>query len=364
MSFGSTPAIKPKSRSRCTSDPLVQLDSSHTLSALNTDASNGNLVQGAQVDISKGGEFMLVLGFGAAQGDALSASESSRATAFNKLRERYERTWEDYDDGLDAPRNRLNGVSAKQWRALVNQYYLSANLLKAAEDKTFHGALQAAPASPWGQAVSAGDPNNTYFGSYREVFARDLYHQWTGLIADGDFQTASDAVHFLFYSQQLPDGSIPRNSLLNGQAAPDTFGTQLDECGYPIIMAHQMGMTDSDLYQNHVKPAANFIASHGPSFGVERWEEQGGYSPSTVAAEVAGLIAAADIADVNNDSQSAAVWRGVADDWQRSVEGWTVTTTGPLAAHPYFIRLSKTGDPNAAISYNLGNGGPRSTSEP
>jgi glucan 1,4-alpha-glucosidase len=340
------------------SDPLVQLDSSHTLSALNTDATNGNLVQGAQVDITKDGEFTLVLGFGSTQGDALSASESTRATAFNKLRERYERTWNAYDDGLNAPRHPFNGVSAKQWRDLVSQYYLSANLLKAAEDKTFQGALQAAPASPWGQAVSAGDPNNTYFGSYREVFARDLYHQWIGLIADGDFQTASDAVHFLFYSQQLPDGSIPRNSLLNGQAAPDTFGTQLDECSYPIIMAHQMGMTDSDLYQNHVKPAANFIASHGPSFGVERWEEQSGYSPSTVAAEVAGLIAAADIADVNNDSPSAAVWRGVADDWQRSLEGWTVTTTGPLAAHPYFIRLSKTGDPNAAISYNLGNGGP------
>ena len=35
-----------------------------------------------------------------------------------------------------------------------------------------------------------------------------------------------------------------------------------------------------------------------------------------------------------------------------------MTTNGPLAAHPYFIRLSKTGDPNAAISYNVGNGGP------
>jgi glucoamylase len=151
---------------------------------------------------------------------------------------------------------------------------------------------------------------------------------------------------------------MPRNSLTNGKAAPDSFGTQLDECSYPIIMANQLGMTDSDLYLNHVKPAANFVASHGPSFGVERWEEQGGYSPSTLAAEIAGLIAAADIADVNHDSVSAAIWRGVADQWQRSLESWTVTTTGPLASHPYFIRLSKTGDPNAAISYNLGNGGP------
>ena len=37
-----------------------------------------------------------------------------------------------------------------------------------------------------------------------------------------------------------------------------------------------------------------------------------------------------------------------------SIKGWTVTTNGPLAPHPYFIRLSKTGDPNAAISYNVG----------
>ena len=34
-----------------------------------------------------------------------------------------------------------------------------------------------------------------------------------------------------------------------------------------------------------------------------------------------------------------------------------MTTSGPLAPR-YFIRLSKTGDPNAAISYNVGNGGP------
>jgi len=165
-------------------------------------------------------------------------------------------------------------------------------------------------------------------------------------------------VNFLFNKQQQADGSMPRNSLLNGMTAPDSFGTQLDEASYPIIMAFQLGKTDATLYQNHIKPAANFVIGHGPAFGVERWEEQNGYSPSTIAAEIAGLVAAADIAKVNGDTQSAQLWLGVADDWQRSVEGWTVTTTGPLASHPYFIRLSKTGDPNAAISYNVGNGGP------
>src|SRR5207244_4070575 len=67
--------------------------------------------------------------------------------------------------------------------------------------------------------------------------------------------------------------------------------------------------------------------------------------------------AAAEIAHHNHDDASAAVWLGVADDYQRSIKGWTVTTTGPLAPR-YFIRLSKTDDPNAAISYNVGNGGP------
>ena len=52
------------------------------------------------------------------------------------------------------------------------------------------------------------------------------------------------------------------------------------------------------------------------------------------------------------------MWRAVADDFQRSIKGWTITTNGSQSADPYFIRLSKTGDPNAAIAYNVGNGGP------
>ena len=113
-------------------------------------------------------------------------------------------------------------------------------------------------ASPWGQAVSAGDPANTYFGSYREVFARDLYEAWTGLIADGDLATARDAVNFLFLHQQLPDGSMPRNSLLNGKTAPDSFGIQLDEVAYPILMADQMGMFEQ-LALHEPRPAGGDV---------------------------------------------------------------------------------------------------------
>jgi glucoamylase len=331
------------------SDGLVQLDSSHVLSQTYSDAASGNVVGTARIGTNDA--FTLALGFGADQSEALTAAGGALTGGFPAARKLYDQGWDAYDAGLNAPPKSLK-------KDVRDAYYLAANVIKASEDKTFPGAIVASLASPWGQAISAGDPNNTYFGSYREVFARDLYEAWTGLMADGDVATARDAVRFLFERQQLSDGSMPRNSLVNGKTAPDSFGVQLDEAAYPILMADQLGMDDSAFYSEHVKPAANFIISHGPAFGVERWEEQSGYSPSTIAAEIAGLVSAAHIAEANGDSDSASLWLGVADDYQRSIKGWTVTTNGPLASHPYFVRLSKTGDPNAAISYNVGNGGP------
>ena len=340
------------------SDGLTQLESeARRLTDTFAVADEGNLVQTARVDLGTDGAFTLALGFGESEAGAVQAARGTLGEPLDPLMNEYARGWHAYDERLKNP-GRPRGVSERRWAELVDEYYLSANYVKAAEDKTFPGAVAAALASPWGQAVSAGDPANTYFGSYREVFARDLYEAWTALQLAGDRRTARAMTRFLFERQQLPDGSMPRNSLTNGKPAPDSFNTQLDECSYPLIMALANGLTGPDFYEDHIKPAANFVISHGPSFGPERWEEQSGFSPSTIAAEVAGLVAAARIADRNGDATSAAVWRGVADEFQRKIKDWTLTTTGPLSARRYFIRLSKTGDPNAEISYNLGNGGP------
>ena len=345
------------------SDGLVELDASHALTTSYASATNGNVVQTARIagtssrDADRTIRFTAALGFGSTQTGAVGAAESSLGGGWDAALDSFKQGWQAYDAGLKHPPKSLPGLSQAAIDRLTDTYWVSANVLKAVEDKTFPGALVAAPASPWGQAVSAGDPQNTYFGSYREVFARDLYEIWSGLMADGDTATATDATLFLFDRQQQPDGSMPRNSLVNGKLAPDSFNTQLDETAYPLLMADELHLTGHDLYVNHIRPAANFVAAHGPAFGVERWEEQDGYSPSTIAAEVAGLVAAADLADANGDHTSAALWRGTADDFQRSIKGWTVTTSGTYAPR-YFIRLSKTGDPNAAIAYNLGNGGP------
>ena len=339
------------------SDGLTQLDSAHALTP-NATAMNGNVEQTAAVSPDKHGEFTLALGFGTTQASAVATAGATLNTPLGATTAKYATGWKQYDAGLRKPSNHLPGLTNSQQAKAVSEYYLSANVVKASEDKTFPGAIVASIASPWGQAVSAGDPANTYFGSYREVFSRDLYEAWTALFTDGDLATARAATRFLLEKQQLPDGSLPRNSLVNGKTAPDSFNTQLDEVAYPILMVLQSGLAGDKALWPHVQAAANYLIAHGPSFGPERWEEQSGFSPSTIAAEIAGLVAGATIARQHGSPADARIWLATADLYQRSIKGWAVTTNGPLSTKPYFIRLSKTGDPNAAISYNVGNGGP------
>jgi len=339
------------------SDGLNQLDATHSLTSY-TSAPDGHIVATEDVTPANGNSVTLALGFGRTQAQSLSVAQGSLSNPFGQTSARYRTGWMTYDAGLKPPPTNIPGLTPSQ---VASHYFLSANVLKASEDKTFPGAIVASLASPWGQSVPAGVLSGgqpSYFGSYREVFSRDLYEAFTGLLADGDLTTARAATLFLFDRQQLPSGAMPRNSLLNGKAAPDTGGTQLDEAAYPILMAYLSGLGgDSALYKGHILPAADFLVANGPSDGVERWEEQTGYSPSTIAAEIAGLTAASVIAASHGDTERANLYQATADEFQRQIKSWTVTTTGPYAPR-YFIRLSKTGDPNAAITYSLGNGGP------
>jgi glucoamylase len=339
------------------SDGLTQLDAAHELTPTDT-AMGGNVEQTAAVVPNKQGDFTLALSFGTTKAAAVMTAGATLRTPLPVVAAKYALGWRSYDAGLRRPSFHLPGLTVAQQASAFRGYYLSANVVKASEDKTFPGAIVAGLASPWGQAVSAGDPANTYFGSYREVFSRDLYEAWTALFTDGDLATARAATRFLLERQQLADGSLPRNSLVNGKTAPDSFNTQLDEVAYPILMVLQSGLAGDATLWPHVRAAADYLIAHGPSFGPERWEEQSGYSPSTIAAEIAGLVAAAKIAKQHHSPADARIWLATADQYQRSIKGWAVTTNGPLSSQPYFIRLSKNGDPNAAISYNVGNGGP------
>ncbi len=348
------------------SDGLTELDSSGSLTSAAPDADNGNVVQTVKLGLSggpgqAGGSVTVALGFGGTEGAAVAVAQAASAAPFAATLAAYQAGWRAYDAHLLPPGGAGGGHGVRPTAAQASAYYLSANVLKASEDKTFPGATAASLASPWGQAVPAGQPASDglapYFGSYREVFPRDTYEAFTGFLTDGDLTTARQIVRFLFDEMQRPDGSFPRNGLLNGQAAPDTGGLQLDETADPILMAWQAGLAgDSALYTQHIRPAADFLVANGPADGVERWEEQTGFSPSTMADEVAGLVAAAAIARVQGDTASQRLFLATADNFRRLILATTVTSNGPLSSQPYFIRVDKTGDPDQAFSYTLGNG--------
>src|SRR5262245_22179662 len=344
------------------SDGLVQLDQNHELTTISDEAPDRNVVQTALLARSPSDVAELALGFGRTADEAVGTAGATLSRPIDALRADYVRGWRKYDQSLAKPPATFPGLSPDRAKRLRDVYYLGANVVKASEDKQFPGAIVASLASPWGQAVSAGSEQGgraPYFGSYREIFSRDLYEAFTGLLVAGDVPTAQDTVRFLFERQQLADGRLPRNSLLNGKLAPDSGGDQLDETAYPILMAWQAGLSgDAALYTDHIRKAADFLVARGPSFGSERWEEQSGFSPSTIAAEIAGLVAAGEIAQAHGDNERARLYRAVADHFQRNIKGWAVTDSSPYTPSRHFIRLSKTGDPNAAISYGLGNGAP------
>jgi glucoamylase len=175
------------------------------------------------------------------------------------------------------------------------------------------------------------------------------------LLAVGDKAAANRALNFLWKVQQKPDGSFPQNSRLDG--TPVFGDLQLDEVAFPIVLAHQLGRTGAADWA-HIKRAADFIVATGPSTPQERWENAGGYSPATIAAEIAGLVTAADIAKKNGDTASASSYLATADEWQLAVQTWTATTNGGYAPKPYYLRVTKNGDPDVGTLMQVSDGGP------
>lgn len=308
------------------------------------EARKGNISQTAKIDVpnSSAGksEFTVVLSLGTSTDQAVDSGQSALKKGFDKCRTEYERGWANYVKTLPK-------VDPK-YQA---QFNMAAMQLKANEDKSHPGANVASLTIPWGGGANANENN---VGGYHLVWSRDLYQVATAYIALGDTAAATRALDFVFNVQQKPDGSVPQNSFLDGR--PFWGSLQMDEVAYPLILAYQLGRFDKPTYENHVKKAADFIVKNGPSTPQERWEERPGYSPSTIAAEIAGLVCAADIAKRNGDEASALIWLAAADDWARNVERWTATTDGKYGDGNYYIRISEKGEPDAHHKIELNNG--------
>jgi glucoamylase len=320
------------------SDGLEQLRQHGKIVTQYAAAENGNVAHLTKIE--KPGHFTVILSFADNYIKAKQIASDSKNKGFAKCLIEYEKGWSDYV-------KTLRRVEPKY----QVQFNMAAMQLKAHEDKINRGANIASLSVPWGGGDNANE--NTVAG-YHLVWSRDLYQVATAFMALGDKGAAVRALDFLFRVQQKPDGSFPQNSFLDGK--PFWGSLQLDEVAFPLILAYQLGRNDKATYENHVKKAADFIVKTGPKTPQERWEEEGGFSPSTIAAEIAGLVCAAEIAKLNGDAASATVYLATADDWARNIERWTATTTGKYGDGNYYLRITGNGEPDKGEKIELNNG--------
>ena len=332
-----------------TSDGSAMLAGSHALtSTYSTAPSAGHIVQVAQIPVAATGSttFTLALAFDSSQSAAVSDAAASLATGFSSLEGSFEQGWHSWLAGLNSPPASVTGNAQLQ-----QQYYVSLMEVKADEDKTFTGGFVAAPNDPWGTSVSA---NNAGDHGYHVVWTRDEYQMASALLAAGDATDANAALQYIFAYEEESSGAVKQNTFLNGNTV---FGSlQMDEVADPIILAWQLGATNSADW-GHIQALANYLVSNGPSTPEERWEEAGGYSPATIAAEIAGLVCAASIAQANGATSQAATYQSTALSWASEVDSLTYTTTGPYGNGQYFLRITPDGNPNSGASIGIANGG-------
>ena len=298
-------------------------------------ALDGNVAVMGELDLSASRTFTLGLAFGFGAHAATTILLQSLGIPYEDQLERFREQWQRACSSI-AP---LQGAAADSGRL----YQTSHSLLLAHEDKTFPGASIASLSIPWGEA--RGDEDG--LGGYHLVWTRDLCHSATALLASGNARTPRRALIYLA-ATQLPSGGFHQNFWIDGE--PYWRGVQLDESAFPLILAwrlqEQGAVGDFDPYPM-VLHAARYLVERSPVTPQDRWEECAGYSPSTLAACIAGLVCAAQFARLRADGETARFLEEYADFLESHVEDWTVTTRGSLvpAITRHYCRILPA-DPN------------------
>jgi glucoamylase len=338
------------------SDPWRDLEADGDLDGQYDALRAGNVVQAAQTRLTGRGrrtDMRLAIGFGSRQGAARDRATASLERLFDRAGNRYAAAWTTYVSGLRRPPR-----SVRSNRGLRRLYRQSLMVLAAAEDKRHRGASVASPSMPWvWGTLTLADTQDS--GPYHLVWPRDLYHVATAQQVAGDRAGALRLLDYLWRVQK-PDGSFWQNTEVGGRE--HWTEVQMDQVGLPIVLAWWLNRRGAGDWDN-VRRAADYIVANGPDSPQERWENQSGWSPNSIAAQIAGLVCAADIARRNGDTARSTRYLATADAWQRSVEGWTATTNGPYAPRPYYVRVTKDGNPDDGSTYDLGDNFPTPVDE-
>ena len=299
-----------------------------------TRAENGNIALTGEIDLAGcSGEFVVMIGFGGIWSEAGQQVRSSLLESYEDLRNHYVAQWEAFHQKL------LKLDSPQRERDL---YRASVAVLRTHESKDFLGGVIASLSIPWG--FNKGDED---LGGYHLVWPRDLVETAFGFLAAG---AQTDAVRVLRYleSTQEADGHWAQNMWLDGR--PYWMGLQMDEAAFPILLVDCMRrdcpevLGDLKRWWALVRRAAGFLVRNGPVTQQDRWEEDAGYSPFTLAVEISGLLAAADLSEAIGEKAIAEYLRETADNWNDNVERWTYVSGSDLAVQigveGYYVRIA------------------------
>src|SRR6202140_2858104 len=284
-------------------------------------AENGNIAFTGEIDLAAcNGEFLLALGFGSIWTEAGQQARSTLFGDYDEIRRHYVAQWQNWDNTL---------LKLDEPLRQCDLYRTSTAVLRTQESKDFLGGIIASLSIPWG--FNKGDED---LGGYHLVWPRDLVESASGLVAAG---ADTDAVRVLRYleSTQEADGHWAQNMWLDGR--PYWSGLQMDETAFPILLIDLLrreapqALGDLKRWWAVVRPAASFLVRNGPVTQQDRWEEDAGYSPFTLAVEISALLAAADVAEAVGHKTIATYLRETADSWNDNVERWVYITNTELA---------------------------------
>jgi glucoamylase len=302
-----------------------------------TRAENGNVACTGEIDLAAcNGEFLLALGFGR------NLERGGTARAIDAL-------LEDYDGDLATLRlalEKLANQSAEARRTAARARFVShldLDVLRTHESKDFLGGIIASLSIPWG--FNKGDED---LGGYHLVWPRDLVETAGALLAAG---AVTDAVRVLRYLETTQEaaGNWAQNLWLDGRPYWMRHSDGRNRVPHPAARpaaprGARVSGQELERWWPMVRNAVSFILRNGPVTQQDRWEEDAGYSPFTLAAEISALLAAADIADLTGHSEQAPTMRDTADAWNDNIERWVYATGGELAQQlgidGYYVRIA------------------------
>ena len=305
-------------------------------------AENGNIAFTGEIDLAAcNGEFVLALGFGSIWTEAGQQARSTLFENYDEVRAHYVSQWRNWQQKLLKLDDPLRDNDL---------YRTSTAVLRTHESKDFLGGIIASLSIPWG--FNKGDED---LGGYHLIWPRDLVETAGALLAAGALQDAARVLRYLEATQEAA-GNWAQNLWLDGRAY--WSGIQMDETAFPILLVDLMrreapeALGNLDRWWPMVRKAVSFIIRNGPVTQQDRWEEDAGYSPFTLAAEISALLAAADIADLTGHPQQAQTMRDTADAWNDNIERWVYANGGDLAQQlgvsGYYVRIAPPDTDGAA----------------